>query len=100
MLERADTLFRVRCIDGLVADAERCAELFDASHASVTALVPVLGYERAAEVAKTALRERRSIRKVVLERGLLTEEVLDRLFSAEAMTALGYVSQTQRNRGI
>ncbi len=100
LLERADTLFRVRCIDGLVADAERCAELFDASHASVTALVPVLGYERAAEVAKTALRERRSIRKVVLERGLLTEEALDRLFSAEAMTALGYVSQTQRNRGI
>ena len=90
LLERADTLFRARCIDGLTADAERCAELLERSHAQVTALVPALGYELAADVAKDAQATRRTIRAVVLTRGLLAPEALDRLLSADAMTALGY----------
>lgn len=90
LLERADTLFRARCIDGLAADAERCAELLERSHAPVTALVPALGYALAAEVAKEAQATGRTIRAVVLARGLLAPEVLDRLLSADAMTALGY----------
>ena len=90
LLERADTLFRTRCIDGIEADAARCAELLEHSHAQVTALVPALGYELAADVAKEAQREKRTIREVVLARGLLAPQVLDRLLSADAMTALGY----------
>ena len=90
LLERADTIFRERCIIGLQADAERCANLLEHSHAQVTALVPALGYELAAEVAKEAAQTRQTIRAVVLRRGLLGEVVLERLLSAEAMTALGY----------
>ena len=90
LLERADTIFRERCIIGLQADAERCADLLEHSHAQVTALVPALGYELAAEVAKEAAQTRQTIRAVVLRRGLLGEVVLERLLSAEAMTALGY----------
>jgi len=90
LLERADTLFRTRCIEGIEADAGRCADLLEYSHAQVTALVPMLGYELAADVAKEAQREKRTIREVILVRGLLTPQVLDRLFSADAMTALGY----------
>ena len=90
LLERADTIFRERCIIGLQADAERCADLLENSHAQVTALVPALGYELAAEVAKEAAQTRQTIRAVVLRRGLLGEVVLERLLSAEAMTALGY----------
>ena len=90
LLERADTLFRTRCIEGLEADAERCADLLEHSHAQVTALVPALGYELAAEVVKEAQRDKRTIREVVFARGLLAPQVLDRLLSAEAMTALGY----------
>ncbi len=90
LLERADTLFRTRCIDGLEADAERCADLLEHSHAQVTALVPALGYELAADVAKEARRDKRTIREVILARGLLAPQVLDRLLSADVMTALGY----------
>ena len=90
LLERADTIFRERCIIGLQADAERCADLLEHSHAQVTALVPALGYELAAEVAKEAAQTRQTIRAVVLRRGLLGEVVLERLLSADAMTALGY----------
>ena len=90
LLERADTLFRTRCIEGLEADAERCADLLEHSHAQVTALVPALGYELAADVAKEAQRDKRTIREVVLARGLVAPQVLDRMLSADAMTALGY----------
>ena len=94
LLERADTILHERCIAGLQADAERCADLLEHSHAQVTALVPALGYELAAEVAKDAAQTKRTIRAVVLARGLLGEAVLDRLLSADAMTALGYSKTT------
>ena len=92
LLERACTTFRERCIDGLHANAARCTELLERSHVQVTALVPALGYELAVEVAKDAAQTRRTIRAVVLARGLLGEAVLDHLLSVEAMTALGYRS--------
>ena len=90
LLERTSTIFRERCIEGVQADAERCADLLERSHAQVTALVPALGYELAADIAKDAAQTRRTIRDVVLSRGLLAESVLDRLLSADAMTALGF----------
>jgi aspartate ammonia-lyase len=90
LLERACTIFRERCIEGIVANAARCSELLEHSHAQVTALVPVLGYELAADIAREAQQEKESIRNVVLARGLIAPQVLDRLLSADAMTALGY----------
>ncbi|WP_319237780.1 aspartate ammonia-lyase [uncultured Propionivibrio sp.] len=90
LLERANTLFSERCVVGMTADAARCGELLEHSHAQVTALVPALGYDLAADVAKEAQRSGQTIRAVVLARGLLGEPVLDRLLSVDAMTALGY----------
>lgn len=90
LLERACSIFRTACIDGLSANAARCAELLEHSHAQVTALVPALGYPLAAEIAGEAERSGRTIRAVVLERQLLAPQVLDRLLSVDTMTALGY----------
>ena len=53
----------------------------------VTALVPVIGYERSTEIAKAALESGRGVFEIVLERGLLTREQLDRILNPEAMTA-------------
>lgn len=92
LLEHATALFRSRCIDGIEANAARCTELLEGSQVLVTALVPALGYELAAEIALFAQQHGQSIRSVVLARGLLAESVLDRLLSAESMTALGYRS--------
>jgi Aspartate ammonia-lyase len=52
----------------------------------VTAVVPVLGYDRASEVAKEALASGRSVREIILEKGYLPPETLDELLSVEAMT--------------
>jgi aspartate ammonia-lyase len=90
LLTAACTIFRERCVEGIGVDAARCAELLERSHAGLTALVPALGYALAAEVGKAAQASGRTIRETVLERGLLAPEVLDRLLSVDAMTALGH----------
>jgi aspartate ammonia-lyase len=53
----------------------------------VTALVPLLGYETATDVAKEALETDRGVYDVVRDRGLLTREELDRVLDPESMTA-------------
>ncbi len=92
MLDRTNTMFRERCVTGLIANRERCAEFVELSWTSVTALVPTLGYETAADVAREAQVRRATIREVVLARGLLDAAQLDQLLSADAMTALGHRS--------
>jgi aspartate ammonia-lyase len=50
LLERAVTIFRHKCVETLTADADRCKELLDSSYAFASSYVPLLGYERVAEV--------------------------------------------------
>lgn len=67
-------VFRTRCIDGLEADRERCEMLMEQSLALATALNPVLGYDRAAEVANKALSQGKTVREIVVEEKILSEE--------------------------
>ena len=80
-----DTL-TVNCIAGITANRERCRELMEMSVGASTALVPYIGYAKAAEIAKTALRTKRNVRDIVLEQGLVDPEVLDRIEDPYAMT--------------
>jgi len=76
-----------RCIRGITANADHCRDLVEGSVGVVTALVPVLGYEAASDIAKQALETGRPVRELVLERELLGPDELDRLLSPDAMTA-------------
>jgi aspartate ammonia-lyase len=87
MLIRGMTVLREKCIVGIEADRERCAELLEGSLVTVTALNPYIGYAQASRVAKLALQSRRSIRDVVLAEALMTEEQLEQAFST--VTLLG-----------
>ncbi len=78
--------FAGSCVRGIEPNAERCRELVQRSLMLVTALTPHLGYDRAAEVAKQALASGRTLREVVLERGLLDEATLDRALDPMGMT--------------
>lgn len=62
-----------RCIDGITANVERLRESVANSVGLVTALAPMLGYERSTEVAQKAAAEDKTVRAVVLELGLMTE---------------------------
>ncbi len=74
-----------RCIRGITANRERCLLLVKRSIGLVTALVPVLGYERASEIAKQALNSGDSVYEIVLKSGELSQEQLDVLLSPENM---------------
>ncbi|MCP5067564.1 MAG: aspartate ammonia-lyase [bacterium] len=76
-----------RCIRGIEADRERCAELVERSIGVVTAIVPVLGYDRASAVAREALESGSSVREILLRDGDLTKEALEDLLSPASMLA-------------
>jgi aspartate ammonia-lyase len=93
ILRQAMIVFRTRAVEGLAADPARCRELLDRSTAVATALSPYLGYATTAELAKEAVTSGRSIRELVLDRGLMPADRLDRILSAEAMTRPGVVGE-------
>ena len=80
-----------KCIDGIVADEERCRAYALSSPSIVTALNPYIGYEQAAKVVKASVAEGKDLRTVVLEMGLLSEEDVDRALDVLAMTRGGVV---------
>ena len=86
MLCRAMETLRKRCIDGITANADLCRDMVYKSIGLVTAVTPVIGYEAASEIAKTALKTGRSVYDLVLEQGLLTEAQLDDILNPENMT--------------
>jgi len=86
LLARAAEVFRDKCIVGVAADRARCAELVERSLMPATALVPRIGYDAAAEIAKEAHRTGRTIREVARGSTDLSEEELDRLLDIRGQT--------------
>jgi fumarate hydratase class II len=91
LLANISRLLADRVVDGIVADEARCRELAESSPSIVTPLNKYIGYENAAKVAKQSLKERKTIRQVVIEggyveRGDLTEEQLDAALDVLSMT--------------
>ncbi len=91
LLTTSSRLLADRCIDGLVADVDRCRELAESSPSVVTPLNTTIGYEAAAKVAKKAVAERTTIRQAVVdlgyvERGELSEAQLDAALDVLEMT--------------
>ena len=91
LLSAASRSLADKCVDGIVADEERCRFYALSSPSIATALNPYIGYEQAAKVVKTAIASGRDLRTVVLEMGLLTEEEVDRALDVLAMTKGGIV---------
>ncbi len=81
--------FSSRSVEGITANEARARELLDRSTAAATALSPYLGYAQTAEIAKEAGRTGKTIRELVLERGLLDAKKLDAVLSVDAMTRGG-----------
>lgn len=86
LLANAATAFAKKCVDGLEANRPRCAELIEQSLAMVTVLAPKIGYDAAAQIAKAAFAEGKTVRQVCLERGVLGEAELAKLLDARSQT--------------
>lgn len=91
LLGNASRTLADRCIDGITADVERCLEYAESSPSVVTPLNRHIGYENAAAIAKKAVKERKTIREVVVEdgyveRGDISEADLDAALDVMSMT--------------
>lgn len=91
LLANASAVFASRMIDGIEANEEVCREYAESSPSIGTSLNPYIGYELAAEVIKESTRTGASIRSIVLERELMTDEELDRALDVISMTKGGIV---------
>jgi aspartate ammonia-lyase len=80
--------FATRCVVGITANEDRARHYGELSLANVTALNPTIGYAKAAELAKRALKEHRTLRELVVEDGLLSAEEVDRVLDLREMTKL------------
>ena len=89
LLANAAAVLAEKCVDGIEADVERSRKLVERNVIVVTALNPHIGYDTGASVAKEAFASGRTVREVVLERGLLTPEELDRVLDLHKMTEGG-----------
>jgi fumarate hydratase, class II len=89
LLSTVSRLLADRCVGGIEADVERCRTNAESSSALATALTPHIGYEEAAAVVHQAQTEGKTLRQVVLERGLLRPGEVDRILDVEAMTRGG-----------
>lgn len=86
LLTNAARVLREKCIVGITANAERCREHLEASTAVVTALTPLIGYERASSVAKTTLKSGRNVWDVLQAELHLAPEFLSELRDPSTLT--------------
>jgi fumarate hydratase class II len=79
LLAAAAQVFAEKCVAGIVANPEACADFIEQSLALATGLVPRIGYDRAAAVAQKAYDSGRTVRAVLTEERILPKEEIDQL---------------------
>jgi fumarate hydratase class II len=89
ILGTAATNFAERCISGIEANRQRCAELIEQSQAMCTALAPEIGYDAAAQIAKESFASGKTVRQIAQERKILPEDRLQELLDPRRMTEPG-----------
>ncbi len=97
VLKRGVHIFRRRCISGIEVNQKRCKELLEDSLSLLTALNPYLGYQLTTEIAKEVLNDDKSVKEVVLKRGLFSLEELDQILSPSQMTQPGIAGEKVYN---
>ena len=82
------------CVIGITANETRCRYFVENSVGIITAICPYVGYQKAAEIAKEAIKTGESVRKLIIENGLLTKEQMDEIMDPVQMTEPGISGKT------
>ena len=85
LLTSGTAVFDQKLISELEANTERLEENIQKNSILVTALVPVLGYDKAAEVAKEAMSQNKTIKEVLIEKNLISNEQIDEILNIEKL---------------
>jgi aspartate ammonia-lyase len=86
ILSNGISAFTKKCLKGIKANKYVCNHYAEASLAIATALNPVIGYSAAAEIAKEAYRTGKTVKQVVIEKGILKKREADRLLDPRKLT--------------
>jgi fumarate hydratase, class II len=89
LLANVVRVFQDKCVSGITANRERCGELVEYSMAMVTSLAPIIGYDRAAEIAKESAKTGKTVREICREKQVLPEADLTRALDPVEMTKPG-----------
>jgi aspartate ammonia-lyase len=89
MFMNAARTLRVHCVDGITANEDVCRHYVEYSIGTVTALNPVIGYDRSTELAAEAMKTGRGIMELIREKRILTEEQIAQVLDPVAMTGQG-----------
>lgn len=89
ILTSAMKQFSIKCVDGITLNKDKCRKNFEQSLGLATVLNPIIGYTKAAEVVKEAIKNKKSIFATLHEKKLFTEKELENLFSPEKLTKPG-----------
>jgi fumarate hydratase, class II len=89
ILTNAVRVFAERCVVGLQANQKRCEDLVEQSLAMCTSLAPLIGYDKAAEIAKEAYKTGKTVRQVAMAKKVLPAEQLDKVLDPASMTQPG-----------
>ena len=75
-----------RCIDGITANADVCRRNAELSPAMATRLNPIIGYEKATEIARESMKTGKTVKEIVLEKGLMTSEEAEKILDPKKLT--------------
>ncbi len=89
LMANVQNMLREKCIDGIIANEQRCREFVERSIGIITALNPHIGYEKTCLVAREAFIGNKSVREVVLEHKILEEDKLNKILDPYEMTKAG-----------
>lgn len=89
LLTNVVRIFQDKCVAGIKANCEHCIELVENSMAMVTSLAPIIGYDRAAEIAKESAKTGKTVREICKQKQVLPQAELDRALNPVEMTKPG-----------
>jgi fumarate hydratase class II len=89
LLSRGAAIFSDKLVSGIEPNRDRIGSLAEQSLSLATALAPHIGYERAAEIAKRASDEGRTVREIAREENILSQAELDRILDPRRQTEPG-----------
>lgn len=90
LLTNAAHMLRIHCVSDLKANEEHCRRNILNSTALITAVIPLIGYEKASEFVKTARLKQITVREAILNSGIMSEQSLNELISPESVSKLGF----------
>jgi len=89
LLTNVVRIFQDKCVAGIKANRAHCMELVENSMAMVTSLAPIIGYDRAAEIAKESAKTGKTVREICQQKQILPQAELDKALSPVEMTKPG-----------